>query len=136
MVIHGYMNYAASPMNTTGDQDLRKQLLRSLELGAAPHFQWTHEPSSRLKLTNYDSAYATAYEDWINDAVVLYKEANEVLKGLGNQQMTGHERIQEGVVRVTYSGGTTILVNYTDDRVTVDGVSVGKMDYAVEGVSQ
>ena len=136
MVIHGYMNYAASPMNTTGDQDLRKQLLRSLELGAAPHFQWTHEPSSRLKLTNYDSAYATAYEDWINDAVVLYKEANEVLKGLGNQQMTGHERIQEGVVRVTYSGGTTIFVNYTDDRVTVDGVSVGKMDYAVEGVSQ
>ncbi|WKL00667.1 DUF5696 domain-containing protein [Paenibacillus amylolyticus] len=22
MVIHGYMNYAASPMNTSGDQDL------------------------------------------------------------------------------------------------------------------
>lgn len=33
MVIHGYMNYAAVPMNTSGDQDLRKQLLRSLELG-------------------------------------------------------------------------------------------------------
>ncbi|MGG4127384.1 DUF5696 domain-containing protein [Paenibacillus illinoisensis] len=136
MVIHGYMNYAASPMNTSGDQDLRKQLLRSLELGAAPHFQWTHEPSSRLKLTNYDSAYATAYEDWIDDAVDLYKEADEVLKGLGNQQITGHERIQEGVVRVTYSGGTSILINYTDDRVTVDGVSVGEADYAVEGVGR
>ncbi|MET3937421.1 hypothetical protein ABIC22_000233 [Paenibacillus sp. PvP094] len=136
MVIHGYMSYAASPMNTSGDQDLRKQLLRSLELGAALHFQWTHEPSSRLKLTNYDSAYATAYEDWIDDAVDLYKEADEVLKGLGNQQITGHERIQEGVVRVTYSGGRSILINYTDDRVTVDGVSVGEADYAVEGVGR
>ncbi|MGF9698013.1 DUF5696 domain-containing protein [Paenibacillus sp. MABNR03] len=136
MVIHGYINYAASPMNTSGDQDLRKKLLQSLELGAAPQFQWTYEPSSRLKLTNYDSAYATAYGDWVDDAVALYKEANEVLKGLGNQQISEHERIQDGVVRVTYSGGGSILVNYTNQPVNVGEITVGGADYAVEGVSR
>ncbi|MEK4272847.1 DUF5696 domain-containing protein [Paenibacillus sp. FSL R7-0026] len=136
MVIHGYMNYAASPMNTSGDQDLRKQLLRSLELGAAPYFQWTYEPSSRLKLTNYDSAYATEYAYWVDDAVALYKQANEVLGNLANEQILKHERIQDGVVRITYTGGTSILVNYNADAVTVDGTTVGGTDYVVGGVNR
>ncbi|WP_091014927.1 DUF5696 domain-containing protein [Paenibacillus amylolyticus] len=136
MVIHGYMNYAASPMNTSGDQDLRKQLLRSLELGAAPYFQWTYEPSSRLKLTNYDSAYATEYSYWVDDAVALYKQANEVLGKLENEQILKHERIQDGVVRITYTGGTSILVNYNADAVTVDGTTVDGIDYVVEGVNR
>lgn len=130
------MNYAASPMNTSGDQDLRKQLLRSLELGAAPYFQWTYEPSSRLKLTNYDSAYATEYAYWVDDAVALYKQANEVLGNLANEQILKHERIQDGVVRITYTGGTSILVNYNADAVTVDGTTVGGTDYVVGGVNR
>ncbi|MDR6715673.1 DUF5696 domain-containing protein [Paenibacillus sp. 2003] len=133
MVIHGYMNYAASPMNTSGDQDLRKQLLQSLELGAAPYFQWTYEPSSRLKLTNYDSAYATEYSYWVDDAIALYRQADEVLGDLANEKILRHERIQEGVVRVTYTGGTSILVNYNADAVTVDGTTVDGMDYVVGG---
>ncbi|MFS0857469.1 DUF5696 domain-containing protein [Paenibacillus taichungensis] len=136
MVIHGYMDYAASAMNTSGDQDLRKQLLRSLELGSAPQFQWTYEPSSKLKLTNYDSAYATDYAYWVDDAAALYKEANDVLGSLRNQPITEHERVQDGVVRVTYSGGATILVNYTADPVSIDGITVGGADYAVEGVNR
>ncbi|WP_366345842.1 DUF5696 domain-containing protein [Paenibacillus amylolyticus] len=136
MVIHGYMNYAASPMNTSGDQDLRKQLLRSLELGAAPYFQWTYEPSSRLKLTNYDSAYATEYSYWVDDAIALYKQADEVLGNLANEKILRHERIQQGVVRVTYTDGTTILVNYNADAVTVDGTTVGGTDYVVGGVNR
>ncbi|WP_339303329.1 DUF5696 domain-containing protein [Paenibacillus sp. FSL R5-0519] len=136
MVIHGYLNYAAAPMNTSGDQDLRKQLLRSLELGAAPYFQWTYEPSSRLKLTNYDSAYATDYEYWVDDAIALYKQANEVLGKLGNEQILRHERIQDGVVRVTYTDGTSILMNYNADAVSVDGTTIGGMDYVVGGVNR
>ncbi|WP_342572366.1 DUF5696 domain-containing protein [Paenibacillus sp. FSL R5-0749] len=136
MVIHGYMNYAASPMNMSGDQDLRKQLLRSLELGAAPYFQWTYEPSSRLKLTNYDSAYATEYSYWVDDAIALYKQAEDVLGDVVNEKILRHERIQEGVVRVTYTGGTTILVNYNADAVTVDGTTVGGTDYVVGGVNR
>ncbi|CAI6016593.1 hypothetical protein PAECIP112173_00086 [Paenibacillus sp. JJ-100] len=136
MVIHGYMNYAASPMNTSGDQNLRKQLLRSLELGAAPYFQWTYEPSSKLKLTNDDAAYATEFEYWADEAIDLYKEANTVLGKLENEQILQHERVQDGVVRVTYSGGTTILLNYNEATVHVDGSSVNGMDYVVEGADR
>ena len=130
------MNYAASPMNTSGDQNLRKQLLRSLELGAAPYFQWTYEPSSKLKLTNYDAAYATEFEYWADEAIDLYKEANTVLGKLENEQILQHERVQDGLVRVTYSGGTTILLNYNEATINVDGSSVNGMDYVVEGADR
>lgn len=136
MVIHGYKDYAGSPMNTAGDQDLRKQLLRSLELGAAPQFQWTYEPSSLMKLTNYDSAYATDYAYWVDEAVELYQEANEVLRGLRTQTIVDHKRIQDGVVQVNYSGGAQILVNYTSEPVTVDNIVVDAADYALKGVNR
>ncbi|MCM3173079.1 DUF5696 domain-containing protein [Paenibacillus sp. MER 99-2] len=136
MVIHGYKDYAGSPMNTSGDQDLRKQLLRSLELGAAPQFQWTYEPSSLMKLTNYDSAYATDYAYWVDEAVELYQEANEVLRGLRTQTIVDHKRIQDGVVQVNYSGGAQILVNYTSEPVTVDNIVVDAADYALKGVNR
>ncbi|WP_366289567.1 DUF5696 domain-containing protein [Paenibacillus sp. AN1007] len=136
MVIHGYVNYASSPMNTSGDQNLRKQLLRSLELGAAPYFQWTYEPSSKLKLTNYDWVYAAEYGFWVNEAIDLYHQANAVLGKLGNERMLKHERIQIGVVRITYSGGTALLVNYNADPVTINGTTVGGMDYVVEGAGR
>lgn len=105
-------------------------------MGPLRIFQWTYEPSSRLKLTNYDSAYATEYSYWVDDAVALYKQANEVLGKLENEQILKHERIQDGVVRITYTGGTSILVNYNADAVTVDGTTVDGIDYVVEGVNR
>ncbi|CAH1207145.1 DUF5696 domain-containing protein [Paenibacillus sp. JJ-223] len=135
MVIHGYVDYAASPMNTTGDQRLRKQLLHSLELGAAPYFEWTYEPASRLKTTNYDSAYATEYTYWLDEAIELYREADSVLGKVRNRPMVAHERLQDGVVRVEYGNGTELLINYTTSPVTIGGIKIEAEDYVLrEGV--
>ncbi|RLZ13786.1 DUF5696 domain-containing protein, partial [Proteus mirabilis] len=51
MVIHGYLDYAGAAVNNLNEQDLRKQLLQSLESGSAPHFLWSYEQSSKLKYT-------------------------------------------------------------------------------------
>lgn len=72
----------------------------------------------------------------MDEAVTLYKQANEVLGNLANEQILKHERIQDGVVRITYTGGTSILVNYNADALNVDGTTVGGTDYVVEGVSR
>ncbi|MEY8744529.1 DUF5696 domain-containing protein [Bacillales bacterium AN1005] len=87
-------------------------------------------------MTNYDSAYATDYAYWVDEAVELYQEANEVLRGLRTQTIVDHKRIQDGVVQVNYSGGAQILVNYTSEPVTVDNIVVGAADYALKGVNR
>lgn len=40
------------------------------------------------------------------------------------------------MVRVTYTDGTSILVNYNADAVSVDGTTIGGMDYVVGGVNR
>jgi hypothetical protein len=133
MVVHGYMDYAGSAVNLSDEQDLKKQLLRSLELGAAPYFSWTFEPSSKLKFTPFDSMYSTYYKDWYDQALSMYKEANTVLSAVRNERMVKHTRHQEGVVEVEYSNGTTITVNYTDKPVAIDGNTVEAGHYRIGG---
>lgn len=45
--------------------------------------------------------------------------------------MDRHDILADGLVRVTYSNGAKIYVNYTDEPKTVDGTSVPARDYIV-----
>ncbi|QHW34500.1 hypothetical protein GZH47_29375 [Paenibacillus rhizovicinus] len=133
MVIHGYKDYAGSPINLDDEQDLTYHLLHSLEYGAAPHFFWSYESSSKLKLTTYESLFSTHYSDWLKDAADLYGKVNQVLGGLQSQTITEHIQHQPGVAEVRYSNGTSIYVNYTAQPVTVNGVQIGATNFTVGG---
>ncbi|TYP76645.1 DUF5696 domain-containing protein [Paenibacillus methanolicus] len=131
MVIHGYMDYSGSPINLSDEQDLQTQLLRSVEYGAAPHFLWTHESSSELKFTAYDSLFSTAYAGWIEEAAKMYAKSNEALGGLRSQPIVNRIVHQEGVVEVRYGNGDAVYVNYTDQPVTVNGTTVEATNFTV-----
>ncbi|MBB3114634.1 hypothetical protein FHS18_006772 [Paenibacillus phyllosphaerae] len=131
MVLHGYVDYAGSPLNLSDEQDLQYQLLRSVEYGAAPHFLWTHESSSQLKFTAYDTLFSTEYTSWIDDAASMYAKANEALGRLRTKPITDRIVHQEGVVEVRYGSGGSVYVNYTDKPVTVNGTAVEANNFTV-----
>lgn len=133
MVIHGYVDYAGGAINLEDEQDIQQQLLRSVELGSAPHFSWSYEPSSKLKFTHFDKLFSTHYKDWYDQALSMYKEANDVLSGVRNAQMVKHIRHQDGVVEMQYSNGKSIIVNYTDNQVSINGNKVEAQNYWVGG---
>ncbi|MGM0881319.1 MAG: DUF5696 domain-containing protein [Bacillota bacterium] len=133
MVVHGYMDYTGTAINLSDEQDVKQQLLRSIELGSAPHFSWTYKPSSTLKYTHFDAMFSTSYKDWYDQAVSMYKEANDVLSEVRNERMVKHVRHQEGVVEMQYSNGKSIIVNYTDQPVNVGGNTVEAQHYWIGG---
>lgn len=133
MVVHGYMDYTGTAVNLSDEQDVKQQLLRSIELGSAPHFSWTYEPSSTLKYTHFDAMFSTSYKDWYDQAVSMYKEANDVLSEVRNERMVKHIRHQEGVVEMQYSNDKSIIVNYTDQAVNVGGNTVEAQHYWIGG---
>ena len=45
--------------------------------------------------------------------------------------MDRHEKVAEGVCRVTYSNGARMIVNYNEAPATVDGIVVPPLDYVV-----
>lgn len=133
MVLHGYKHYAGSPINMDDEQDLEEHLLRSIEYGAAPHFLWSYESSSKLKFTPYDAMFSTRYSDWLDPAVDLYKRVNEALAPLQSVAISRHLQHAPGVIEVRYDNGTSIYVNYTDQPVAIHGVTIDAKSFATGG---
>lgn len=133
MVLHGYMDYAGKPLNLEDEQDAAFQLLRSVELGSAPHFQWSYEPSEELKFTRYDHLFTTHYQDWYDPAVSLYREANKVLSKVRTRPITDRILHKDGVVEMKYEGGVSIIVNYTDQPVHIGGVKIDAQSFKLGG---
>lgn len=50
LVLHGIVDYAGEPINT--ETNLEETLLRSVEYGACPHFEWNYEPLKRTAKIN------------------------------------------------------------------------------------
>lgn len=133
MVLHGYADYAGSPINLSDEQDLEVHMLKHAELGAAPHFFWSKASSSNLKFTRYDHLFSTEYAYWYDGALDMYKKLNDVLGPLRQAKIEEHIRHREGVVEVRYDNGTSVYVNYTDQPVTVNGVTIEAKQFTTGG---
>ncbi|NMB10657.1 MAG: hypothetical protein GX977_00055 [Firmicutes bacterium] len=134
IVAHGLFNYAGPPINLAAD--VRKAMLKTIETGAGVYFKWLYAEPSILKGTEFDYLYDVNYGDWRERALQFYAEANAALAGVQGELIVGHEQLQEGVYRTTYSNGTAIVVNYGEASVQIDGITVAGQSYrVVEGGS-
>jgi len=90
MVLHGYINFAGSPTNMAGD--IRYEILRIIENGAAPYFTLSYQNTTELKndkdLAKY---YSVAYDIWKEDLIEVYNELNEALGDLQAKRIDDHE---------------------------------------------
>lgn len=134
MVLHGYIPYSGSSINLSDDQDVSKQLLHSLELGASPHFVWSYDDSSELKFTSYDEYYSTQYQVWFDDAVKMYNEVNEVLTKVSGAAMEERVVHNPELIEMKYDNGQSIIVNYSDKEAVVRGQVIAPQNYFIGGV--
>ncbi len=122
LVLHGIVDYAGEPVNT--GINLEEIMLKSIEYGACPHFEWNYEPI--VGKTENDIFY---YDNTINSAAEYYKHSNEVLNDLRDARMTDHYEVDDGIFCTEYDTGTMIYVNYTDNDYSVLGVVVKARSY-------
>ena len=105
--------------------------LQMVESGVYPSFYLTYENSSKLIYTNSSDLYSTEYGTY-KDTVIAYDEAlREVAASVEGAYITKHEKLDNGVTRVSYDNGVVIYVNYSENNVTVDGYSIEAMSYKV-----
>jgi len=129
MVYHGLVEYAGEPLNLSSEY--KKDILKSIEYGAAMYYQWTYADSSKLKDTDYDYIYSSNYKDWIEDAVKYYEVANEALKDLQDKAIVDNKTIAENVKQTVYEDGTSVIVNYNDVPVEVNGIKIEAENFTV-----
>lgn len=133
MVIHGFIDYAGTPINRVEGYDKQTMLLNMIESGSAPYFTWSYKESSEVQDTAYASYYSICYKDWLDEGVELYNAVNEAISPVRTSKIVNHEVLAEGVRKTTYEDGTRIYVNYTDSDYIADGIKIGAKNYVVGG---
>lgn len=126
MIYHGYADYSFTPMNF--DTDFEQSVLKCAEYGGYPKFRFTYREDDRLNIAEFSELYATSYTRWLDDAAQAYETLNGLLQPVRNAVMVEHTQLAPGVYRTDYDNGMQIYVNYTDEAVTVDGVTIGAED--------
>ena len=129
MVVHGMIPYTTEPGNLAYDLSIRK--LQWIEYGCMPLFELTYEDTISLKYTEYNKLFNSQYEHWIGTAVDIYKEFNDRLQEVWDAEMIKHEKLSSDLVKVSYSNGVVIYINYSDKETVCNGYKIKAQDYIV-----
>lgn len=130
MVISGLIPYSLDIAGNLSP-DFKITRLRWAEYGAVPYFTVSYDGSSKLYETKADVFFSVNFDDHkelINKTAVEFEELN---KTLGGSRLCGHKKISGNVYCSEFENGASVITNYGDTAVTVNGVSVPPMDYAV-----
>lgn len=128
MVLHGSIDYSAAlPGNLSSDFGETK--LRWIEYGYIPTFMLSGGRDSLLG-TEYDLLFSSDYEHWKETINLVAEEFSTNLSVIKDEYMISH-KTENGVATVKYSNGVSIIINYNNQPVEVDGISIDADDYIV-----
>ena len=95
IVLHGYVEFAGTPINMEGN--INYAILKALESGAGLQFVLSYRNTENLKedeiLSKY---YSIRYNIWKDDLVSLYSEVNGLLKGVQTSAIVEHYFLKNG----------------------------------------
>lgn len=129
IVLKGYVDYTSPYMNGSANQE--SYLLKNIEYGAIPSFFMTDAAPSVLRDTGSDHLFSTQYDQWKVLIADYYQQMNQVTSAVGNSNMIAHEIIHSELIKVSYSNGCVIYINYgfVDEQVG-DG-TVGSRSFLI-----
>lgn len=127
MVIHGSIPYCSAAGNLYYDMEQIK--LKWVEYGFVPSFELTDGSTSALKKTNYNELFSADNSKWQKKILSIYDEFSKRLSKIGDRYMISHKKLTDDIVRVDYSGGYTVFVNYSEKDFDFEGKTIPAHDY-------
>ena len=122
-IVPTYSEYVNFEANKT------ENFLKMVESGVYPSFYVTAEDPSKLFYTNSNDLYSLEYSGY-RETIAEYDAALRALaQKTGDACITDHEILDNGLVKVTYDNGVKIYVNYTESKLSADGLTVQALSY-------
>lgn len=129
IVFHGYKLYSGIAWNHSDDPE--NYILKCIEYGAVPYYQWAYAPSSTVKNTYSSEYYLLGYADTFDSAVENCLRMNERLSSAVSSSIVNHTAVLSGVYRTDYENGLSVTVNYNDTAVNIGSVQIAPHDWSV-----
>ena len=132
IALHGVVDLSVTALNE--EQDVQRAFLKAVETGSCLKWRWIARNEDELVETDYNSIISARYENWIDTAIDQYKQAESLLTRVAGQTVVSHEILTANgdLVRVVWSDGTEVLVNYGSSNATVGGRTVAAQSFAVK----
>jgi len=130
IVLRGYVNYYAPYMNFNSSNE--DYVLRMIEYGSYPSFILTEEPTIDMRNSFSSYLYTTEYTLWKDDIIKQYEFLNEALNEVQHERIVDHYYVMDRVSLTVYENGVTIYVNYNQDDVDINGITIEGKNYYVD----
>lgn len=127
IVLRGVFQFAGQPLNMSSN--IRRELLKAVEVGAGVQFVWSYADSSLVKETDFDAYLSLCYRDWFEQAIAIYREINKVSEALQGARISDHQKLAHNVYQTRFDNGSVVIVNYNDYPVQVGEIEIGAEDY-------
>ncbi|MCE5171638.1 DUF5696 domain-containing protein [Paenibacillus profundus] len=134
MVLKGYKDYYAPYTNFFANP--QTSLLRMIETASYPSYYLTHESSYKLKFTDSNDVYTSAYADWRESMADGYRILNEALQPIRYAAIENRARLAADVVQVTYDNGIAVIINYANRDFQGEDITVPANGFQVIEVNR
>jgi len=131
IVLRGYMPMYSTFVNL--NEAPRNFLLQLAETGIMPNFVITTEDNMLLMDTALDRVFTSMFDDWSETIVEYYFALRDLHVHTAYATITSHTLLETNFVRVTYSNGVAVYVNYSNQTRTFGGVTVPPTSFVVTG---
>ncbi|MEG1887461.1 MAG: DUF5696 domain-containing protein, partial [Oscillospiraceae bacterium] len=116
MILSGSIKYSATPINDAGND--KYYLLKCIETGSALNAVMMSEESSFLKFTEYNNFYSASENIMMSRIEQVNSQLTKALQPVYGSTMVNHSAISEGVIKVDWDNGKSIIVNYNQTEVS------------------
>ena len=128
IALHGYKNYAGSPVNLGYEKD--QIILESAETAAGLYYTFMEASPKKLQETNYTEYYSSCFDSWKDEFQDSYERYNKELSKVINSLIVNHEYVAEQVTKTTFENGYAVYVNFGyKSYKTPSGMYVPERDY-------
>lgn len=129
MVLKGVLPMYSQYVNFEANK--AENFLQMVESGIYPSFYLTWGETSQLLYTNSSNLYSLEFETYKDTVAEYDAQLRQLAEQTKGANIVFHETLASGVVKVTYSNGVEIYVNYTEQDFTADGITVAALSYKV-----
>lgn len=130
MVLRGSVSMCGPALNL--QSSYKTAYLRCVESGSGLHYRLITGDQLLLAQTAFSDLFSVSAGDWLDVISADYRRAEQALSETAGTSIAGHRRLADGVFCTEYENGVRIIVNYTAQPQTADGVTVPAMDFAVQ----
>ncbi|HHY82082.1 MAG TPA: hypothetical protein GX505_05305 [Clostridiales bacterium] len=137
MVLEGDVPYSLEAYNNNSLQGIDKYLLKAIETKSSLKWILTDKDEAEfneaylIKDIRMKPYFQTRFTRWNDTIGEVYAEYNEFYKKVKDAQIQQHEVFVSGLVKVVYTNGVTVYINYSDYAVTADGLTIEPVSYLV-----